>query len=145
MLKFPNLQIHYIVLVCLLTFLVYKDSRKHHVKYRNLWVLGTAFWAPIAVVYAMVRFVTAQKFRLTKRQRVERDQRKAAAEHSKTIRVRRRAWELEELKGRYGKSPAQIKKEAAAKLAKQEAERQKLRENLDDHARRRAERMKLRK
>ena len=51
MIRFPMTQAQVIIGTLLLTAIVYWDSHKHKVSYRNLWVLATFFFTPVFLAY----------------------------------------------------------------------------------------------
>ncbi len=143
--KFPITPVHVIGTTLFLTGLVYWDSSKHKVDYKNAWVLGTAFFPPVAFAYGLLRYLSSHKVELTKRQQMEILKRQELQKHREEIRAERRAMEKAAKLKRAGKTQETIAKEQQADLARQAEEREKLRENLDYHAKRRADRLKLRK
>lgn len=145
MIRFPMTQAHVIAFTLLLTALVYWDSRKHKVPHRSLWILGTAFFPPVILAYAILRFVNSHKVELTQRQRIELMKRQEFVKHSKQVRAERLALEKAEALRKAGKTPEELAEEQQAELNRQQAERAKLRENLDYHADKRAERLKIKK
>lgn len=141
--KFPLTQVHVIAFTLLLTVLVYWDCRKHHIAHGNLWIVATVFFPPVVLAYGILRFVTSHKIELTKRQKLEMVKRQEFAQRSKQIRAERRALEKAATLRRAGKSEALLAGEQQAEAARQEEERKKLRENLEYHAKRRAEKLKI--
>ncbi|MCH3914299.1 MAG: hypothetical protein LKJ99_01575 [Acidaminococcaceae bacterium] len=145
MIRFPMTQAQVIIGTLLLTAIVYWDSHKHKVSYRNLWVLATFFFTPVFLAYFILRFISSHKVELSKREKMEMLKRQEFEKHSKEVRAERRALEKAAALRCLGKTPEELAQEQEADIKRQDAERKKLRENLDYHAAKRAEKLKIRK
>jgi len=95
-----------------LAYWVYADCKKKHVKYANIWIIGTFLFFPIAIAYYLYTKLGSKNVELSRKQRWEMEIRKRTEQKRKEIREERNSFE-------------QLKEEEAAKnhLAIEEMEK----------------------
>jgi len=114
----------FLIVNCLCTWFVYRDSHKLALKYKNLWVIGT-FLLPIVFfpLYLTRRAQLLHQTKLSNRQLREMAKRKASEQRIQKAQKERAQWEQQQWNRQ---------KENAEKQKIVESEQQKLRSELEE-------------
>ena len=84
------------LVVILLTYLVYRDTRKKTIAYKNFWIVATILFPPIVIVYAVYSALFSREIVLSKKQQIEIARRKEIEKKKRIIAAEKEA--LEKLK-----------------------------------------------
>ena len=82
-----------LILACLVTYYVWRDSEKNQVPYRNAWICVSFILFPIVIVYEYYKYHLKKKRGRSSLWHREMEMRKRIEEQQIKLRAERRAWE----------------------------------------------------